>query len=96
MDQPGIDELDDVCIHPNYSDHKVQIGACLSSELRLALTEFLKQHHDCFVWSHKDMTGIDPDIAVYRLQVNSDYALVRLSEAIVVLLEELDECEPEL
>ena len=56
MDQLGIDELGDVCIHPNYPDHKVQIGASLSTELRLALIEFLTQHHDCFAWSHKDMT----------------------------------------
>ncbi|KAL5554338.1 hypothetical protein UlMin_041739 [Ulmus minor] len=27
----------------------------------------LKQHHNCFAWSHKDMTGIDPDIAVQKL-----------------------------
>ena len=46
-------------------------------ELRLALIEFLKQHHDCFAWSHKDMTGIDPDIAVHKLQVDPDHPPVK-------------------
>ena len=41
-DQPGIDELNNVCIHPNYLDHKVQIEARFSTELRLAFIEFLK------------------------------------------------------
>ena len=77
MDQPGIDELDQVSIHPDYPDHKVQIGARLCLELRLALIEFLKQHHDCFAWSHKDMTGIDPDVAVHKLQVDPDHPPVK-------------------
>ena len=76
-DQLGLDELDDVCIHPNYPDHKVQIGARLSTELWLALIAFLTQHHDCFAWSHKDMTGIDPDVTMHRLQVDLDHPPVK-------------------
>ena len=49
----------------------------LSLDLRLVLIEFLKQHHDCFAWSHKDMTGINPDIAVHRLQVDPDHPPVK-------------------
>ncbi len=40
--QPSIDKLDDVCIYPDFLDHKVQIDARLSDELRLALIEFLR------------------------------------------------------
>ena len=76
-DQTGIEKLDDVCIHPNYLDHKVQIGACLSTELQLALIEFLTRHHDCFAWSHKEKTGIDPDVAVHRLQVDPDHPPIK-------------------
>ena len=64
-------------IHPDYPDHKVQIGARLSKELRLALIEFLTQHHGCFAWSHKDMTGIDPDVTMHRLQVDPDHPPVK-------------------
>ena len=55
----------------------MQIGAWLSLDLRLALIEFLTQHHDCFAWSYKDMTGIDPEIAVHKLQVNPDHPPVK-------------------
>ena len=73
----GIDELDDICIHPNYPDHKVQIGAHLSSELRFAFIEFLKQHNNYFAWSRKDMTEIDPEIALHRLQGDPDHPPVK-------------------
>ena len=35
------------------------------------------QHHDCFAWSHKDMTRIDPEVVVHRLQVDPDHPPVK-------------------
>lgn len=73
----GIDELDDVCIHPNFPDHKVHIGECLSFELLYVLIKFLKQHHNCFAWSHKDMTKISSDVVAHKVQVNPGHAPVK-------------------
>ena len=66
-----------VQIHPDYSDHKVQIGTRLELELRERLINFLAQQHDCFAWSHTDMTGIDPKIMVHRLQIDPSYPPVK-------------------
>ena len=41
------------------------------------------------------MVGVDLELVYYYFRVNSSYAFVRPSEAIVVLLEELDECKME-
>ena len=72
-----MEELDEVQIHPDHPEHRVQIGARLRPELREQLISFLKANHDCFAWSHADMTGIDPEIITHRLQVDPDYPPVR-------------------
>ena len=64
-------------IHPDYSNHKVQIGARLKPELRERLISFLTQQHDYFAWLHADMTGIDPEIVVHRLQIDPSYPPVK-------------------
>ena len=76
-DQPTIEELDEVQIHPRLVDHKVQIGAQLDPRLRADLITFLRERHDCFAWSHQDMTGIDPDMMIHQLRVDPDYPPVR-------------------
>ena len=72
-----MEELDEVQIHPDYSDHKVQIGARLEPELRKKLISFLTQQHDCFAWSHADMTAIDPEVVMLRLQIDPSYPPIK-------------------
>ena len=67
LDQPAMKELDEVPIHPELPDHIVHIRAQLSQDIQERLIEFLKQHHECFVWSHMDMTGIDLEVIVHQL-----------------------------
>lgn len=42
------------------------------------------------------MVEVDLESVYYYVWVDSSYVLVGLSKVIVVLLEELDECEPDL
>ena len=72
-----MEDLDDVCISKEFPDHKVQIGTKLTPEFRARLIEFLIKRHHCFAWSHEDMTGIDSNIIVHKLQVDPDYPPVR-------------------
>ena len=72
-----MESLDEVSIHPSLEDHKVQIGALLRPDLRQSLIDFLKLHHDCFAWSCTDITGIEPEVMVHRLQVDLEHPLVR-------------------
>ena len=68
-----MEEIDEVPIFPDFPEHKIQIGARLNDTLRERMLSFLSQNHDCFAWSHEDMTGIDLEIVVHRLQVDPDY-----------------------
>ena len=68
-----MEEIDKVPIFLNFPEHKVQIGARLNDTLKEQVISFLKNNHDCFVWSHEDMTCIDPEVEVHRLQVDPDY-----------------------
>ena len=68
-----MEELDEIQIHPDFPEHKVQIGSRLDPDIRMKLIDFLSAHYDCFAWSHADMTGIDPEVIVHKLQVDSDY-----------------------
>ncbi|KAH6785375.1 hypothetical protein C2S51_037830 [Perilla frutescens var. frutescens] len=66
-EEPEIEDLDEVQIHPELSDHRVSIGSRLTSDIKEQLIAFLKEHHDCFTWSFEDMTGIDPSIITHKL-----------------------------
>ena len=60
MEEPKMEEIDEIPIHPDFLELKVQIGTRLDSALRDNIIVLLKLNHDCFSWSHEDMTGIDP------------------------------------
>ena len=72
-----MESLDEVSIDLDLPDHKVQVGAFLRPNIRFSLIDFLKQQHNYFAWSHNDMTSIDPEVMVHRLQVDSSYPPVR-------------------
>ena len=76
-DLPSIEELDEVQIHPFFSNHKAQIGANLDPSMRANFIDFLTQRHDCFSWSHEDMTGVDPELITHELHVDPSYKPIR-------------------
>ena len=72
-----MEDLDDVSISEDFPEHTIQIRSKLTPEFRARLIEFLKKHHNCFAWSHEDMTGIDPNIIVHKLRVDPDYPPIK-------------------
>lgn len=73
LDKPSTKELNEALIHPNYLDHKVEIGSRLPPSIRKTVIKFLREHYDCFAWSNANMTCIDPKIIIHRVRVNPDY-----------------------
>ena len=49
----------------------------LELELREKLISFLAKQHDCFAWSHADMTSIDLEVVMHRLQIDPGYPPVK-------------------
>lgn len=74
---PAMEELDEVQIHSDYPNRKTRIDSQLRPDIRDRLVVFLKQNHDCFAWSHADMTDINPDVAVHKLNLDPNYPLVK-------------------
>ncbi|XP_022851304.1 uncharacterized protein LOC111373062 [Olea europaea var. sylvestris] len=49
---------------------KVTVGRDLDSTIMAKLISCLSQNQDIFAWTVEDMPGIDPEVAVHRLNVN--------------------------
>ena len=49
-----------------------RIGTTLRLEMRTSLVQFLKENIDDFTWSHKDMSGISPEVIQHKLNVDSE------------------------
>ena len=62
-----MEDIDEVIIHPEYSDNEIQNGGKLDEELRARLIDFLRENYCCFAWTHEDLIGIDLKVAVHRL-----------------------------
>jgi hypothetical protein len=48
----------------------LQIGTCLTQEVREGLVNFLYRNMEVFAWSHEDMPGISPEEIVHVLNVD--------------------------
>ena len=49
-----------------------KIGRLLSEPFRIDLIEFLRAHRGDFAWTHHDIPGIDPSIAIHKLNEDLD------------------------
>ena len=64
--------------------------------MKSQLINFLKTNLDVFSWNHEDMVGIDPNIMLYRLNINPDHKPIRqkrrpmTAECYTALKEEVD------
>jgi hypothetical protein len=54
-------------------DRAVTIGAHLSAEEDKDLVQFLNKNKDVFVWSAKDLQGVDRDIIEHALETDGKY-----------------------
>ena len=72
-----VEELKEVTLDDSRPERKTRMGTLASSLVRRALTAFLKDNHDMFAWSHKDMLGIDPSIIIHRLNVSPSFSPIR-------------------
>ena len=55
----------------------LQIGTCLTQEIREALVDFLHKNMEVFSWSCEDMPGISLKEIVHVLNVDPDMKLVK-------------------
>ena len=70
------EELEKVVLSPKNPSKVLQIVTSLTQEIRTSLFEFLRNNINVFAWSYDDMSGIDPNIIVHQLNVDSNFKLV--------------------
>ena len=58
-------------------ERKVLARARLERNGRKRLVEFFKNNQDVFVWSHKDMPGIDSAYMCHELNINPAYPAIK-------------------
>lgn len=63
-------DLEDVILDASIPDRTTRVGADLPNEYRTRLGNFLVKNRDVFAWTHKDMPGINPQVAIHMLSLN--------------------------
>ncbi|XP_077237191.1 uncharacterized protein LOC143878862 [Tasmannia lanceolata] len=65
------EDLISIPLCPEDNDKVALIGSSLSSSIQRHLTEFLQDNADVFAWAPIDMPGIDPEVSIHRLGVDT-------------------------
>ena len=73
----SVEELEEVTFDDSRPERTTRVGTLASQLVRQALTMFLRENQDVFIWSHEDMQGINPSIIVHRLNVSPSSSLIR-------------------
>ena len=69
--------LKEVQLIEGNSEKVTRIGTKMSTEVEMKLITCLRDNHDVFAWSTYDLKGIDPRIAVHRLNMDPTVKHIR-------------------
>ena len=72
-----IEDLIDLPIDHQEPSRVLKIRKNLPDGVRKAISDFLGQNLDVFVWSHSNMEGINPSIMTHRLNIDLNKKPVR-------------------
>ena len=72
-----VEGLEEVLFDDARLERTMRIGTLASQPMRQALTMFLRENQNVFVWSHKDMPRIDLSIIVHKLNVSPSFSPIR-------------------
>ena len=70
------EELEPVSLDDD-PEHLAYIGSKLAEDLKILLTQFLRQNRDVFAWKQSDMGGMDPTVITHRLNTNPSFKSVK-------------------
>ncbi|GAA0175466.1 hypothetical protein LIER_28633 [Lithospermum erythrorhizon] len=66
------EELENVPFKREVKEKAFRIGTNLEGKHRLELISLVREYEDVFAWGPEDMPGIDPEVAIHRLYVDSE------------------------
>ncbi|XP_074354228.1 uncharacterized protein LOC141693119 [Apium graveolens] len=76
------EDLVPIPLDPLDPEKVTYIGESLDNPLKGQMTTFLQENNDVFAWKIADMSGIDPNIITYRLNVDPTRKVVKQKKRI--------------
>ena len=74
--------LEDIPLEEGNPEKFTRIGTSMEEKTKKDLIHFLRKSINVFVWSHEDMSRIDPSVITHRLNVYPSSKLVRLKKRV--------------
>ena len=71
-EQATVDELKELNLGANEDLRPIYVSVFLSHSKDKSYLELLLDYKDVFAWSYKEMSGLDPKVAMHQLMVNHD------------------------
>lgn len=75
--QSTVDELKEINLGNEENPRPTFISALLNEDESTNLVKLLSEFKDCFAWSYDEMPGLSPEIAVHKLEIQSDIVPVK-------------------
>jgi len=66
-----------VSVDPMEPNKVLNVGSQLNTTVQNVMISFLKASLDVFAWTHADMGGIPPEIAVHTLNIDPKFTSVK-------------------
>ena len=63
--QVNVDELKEINLGTDKEPHPIYVSSLLTLEEESKYFELLMEYKDVFTWTYKEMSGLDPTIAVH-------------------------------
>ena len=70
--QATVDELKKLNFGTNKDPRPIYVSMLLSPSEKKSYLKLLLNYKDVFAWSYKEMSGLDPKVAVHQLMVKHD------------------------
>ncbi|KMT08060.1 hypothetical protein BVRB_6g144140 [Beta vulgaris subsp. vulgaris] len=67
----------EICLNSERPERTLKIGSVLGSETKDALVALLREFEDVFAYTVEEMQGIDPEVVVHKLNIESGHKPVR-------------------
>ena len=75
--QATIDELVEINLRSEDDPKLIFLSAQLTQESKEAIQSILVEYIDCYAWNYKEMPGLDMEVAVHKLAINSNFPPVK-------------------
>ena len=77
--------LEDIPLDETNPEKCTRVGASMESKTKQDLVQFLKKSIDVFAWTREDMSGINPSVITYHLNVYPSSMPVRQKKRVFAL-----------